>query len=160
MRALRSLKSLLPLSHSGGAESLEERSQNGRSQSEISGGRAAGAVGLAFSALSAASWASFPLSRVPRSTRSLATISVRHFFSALCPSSQLVVWSLPSIYRCEPLATNSPTLGKFPPHHNVVPFGAVLEFASLVLESFVGSQTESSNRNAARRVFDFRVFSD
>ena len=51
-------------------------------------------------------------------------------------------------------------LGKFPPDQNVVPFGAVLEFAALVLESFVGSQAESSNRNTACGVFDFRVFSD
>jgi hypothetical protein len=50
-------------------------------------------------------------------------------------------------------------LGKFLPDYNVVTFGAVLEFTALVLESFGGSQAESSNQTTACGVFDFRVFS-
>src|SRR5258708_38025259 len=56
-------------------------------------------------------WWSPPLfSRGPSSSRSRATISVRYFLSPLCRSSQLVVWSLPSTYSLEPLATYSPTI--------------------------------------------------
>src|SRR5215469_11617366 len=110
MRALRRLQIGLPLNHGGGEESLQERTQNGRSSSEISVAPVARAAGLALSALSeSAGCAPFP-SREPRSTRSLATISARYFFSALCRSSELVVWSLPSIYRCAPCDTNSPTI--------------------------------------------------
>src|SRR5208337_3533981 len=56
-------------------------------------------------------WWSPPLfSRGPSSSRSRATISVRYFLSPLCRSCQLVVWSLPSTYTLEPLATYSPTI--------------------------------------------------
>src|SRR5215472_16960631 len=51
-------------------------------------------------------------------------------------------------------------LGKPAPDHNVVPFCAVLEFAALVLESFVRSQAESSNRNTACGDLHFRVVPD
>src|SRR3984957_921637 len=50
------------------------------------------------------------ISRGPSSTRSRATISVRYFLAPLCRSSQLEVWSLPSTYTLEPLATSSPTI--------------------------------------------------
>src|SRR5579864_9446924 len=55
-------------------------------------------------------WSASLFSRGPSSSRSRATISVRYFFSPLCRSSQLVVWSLPSTYTLEPLATYSPTI--------------------------------------------------
>src|ERR1039458_2223901 len=43
------------------------------------------------------------------------------------------------------------------PEHDVVPLGAVLPFARLVLEAFVGGDGELGHGRALRRVFDFGV---
>ena len=43
------------------------------------------------------------------------------------------------------------------PGNDVVPFGAVLPFAWLVLVALIGGHAELGKRNAARRVLDFGI---
>jgi len=131
MRALRSLQIGLPLSRSGGAENLKERSQNERSSSEISGAPAA-------RQLAWPSWSylkQLPGLHSPFSRAQEHDIQVRAFGYKLAHD-----------------------LGKFLSDYNVAPFVRSWDFAALVLESFGGSQAESSNQTTTCGVFDFRSF--
>src|SRR5258708_7432045 len=46
------------------------------------------------------------------------------------------------------------------PGHDVVPFGAILPFASFVLEPFVGREAKLCNRGSAGCEFDIRVYAN
>ena len=63
------------------------------------------------------------------------------------------MYTLPPFFRYSPAISASAL-----PQHDVVPLGAVLPLAALVLETFVGGQSDLRHRRAAGRGLDFGIF--